>query len=570
MRARIALVAAVAGLTSTSAASACTIAPLGIPGPTSPAYTLRAPVALQGELRQVAHIVRQAFTIWPPATGLGTFPRGPRPFPVVLVAPGEIPGLNGQYGMCGGRRAVAVAGGLPIARRARIMVHELFHAFQAALDGDGPDYWWAEATADWASWTLTSGIEDEGPERDAVDAALLQHPDLPMDEFSPGSQHPYGAWRFVAFLRDRVRARRMAPFGHLLRDSFRMIGAGRAPTTAVRRALRDASDLDLDRELGRFWGRRLASRDGMVPGRTDLVPLLAGESKTLRLDATRPLAARLLRVVPSPGVGKVVVRTPPLDLRNSLWVETNEGLNSWTRAGREQVYCLTGTPTGPEQQWQKWKAAFTRGELAPPGAPIQVVATAEGCEEPEVPDGSTCRRQAGASCPIDLENLFAAPQFGGRGFHYLDEFSETLGGAFHYHRVEGRHCGPDRYGLWRFLRVSDDYDTVRGGRETLVYEWTVNLTRDGAWNPVTYTNWQTVTLLAPPQPSLPPGFPTLPPLSPPTAADDAAMLARANEEPKGQMSVDEFGTLRSRSGPGGGTANGPNFGSARWPTGPGC
>jgi hypothetical protein len=173
------------------------------------------------------------------------------------------------------------------------LAHEIFHAYLQGVAGRD-DYavsWLDEAAAEWASRTY---FHIAYPSNDDFDQAFLGHPEMPLDTFAGHTdtqrRHPYGAWRFLAYVASQER--RPGPLISLLIQVFQ--AAGRDPTTANATATfidhfpagltvvgRSGGADGFAQALTDFWGLRL-SRFQHPSG----IPVPIQQHHTLRAGAT--------------------------------------------------------------------------------------------------------------------------------------------------------------------------------------------------------------------------------------------------------------------------------------------
>ena len=247
---------------------------------------------------------------------------------------------------------------IPTACLTPIFAHELFHAFQAGVEGHlSRDTWWDEATAAYAE-LLAAPCRDLTERQDI----FLPYPQVPLDVFSsnggddPKRDHAYGVFRFVEWLNAQIGA----PFWDLLRDSFARIGRGEDPTQAVVGA-EEAQGRKLGDDLAAFWASRMRP-DGPGP-RTEGNARLIGVAHRDRLVIhTDRLAAKIVRFHLKPAVRQVRIKAPRPASEGHVWVETpRDGPFDWTAAGGEADFCVGDAPNGYARWPGEFALAFTTG-----------------------------------------------------------------------------------------------------------------------------------------------------------------------------------------------------------------
>ena len=263
---------------------------------------------------------------------------------------------------------------------ATALAHETFHAFAHGVTGVIRADWWAEATAAWAE-TL---VAPNAAQIQGEDAAFLSRPEVPLDDFSPRSLHPYGAFRFVQWTAfEEVLAGR-SPWT-LVVGAFRREAAGEAAIDAVvnefeARRIDAAFTGTFGESLANFWGQALFAspdptgefatgtpRPWAAPAAPQHDLGSIGSSLTWTPHA-QPLAAELVRAAVTPSCMRITLRSIDPEAFAYVWEGNHNGTGNvlmiFAQPGPTGFPFTTFTYTGT------MRAAFVNGGVTPAGASI--------------------------------------------------------------------------------------------------------------------------------------------------------------------------------------------------------
>ncbi|MCL8024844.1 MXAN_6640 family putative metalloprotease [Nocardioides bruguierae] len=163
------------------------------------------------------------------------------------------PQVGGGYCVLDDDFARAEYGAAPAETLRVTAAHEFFHAVQFAYDYT-EDAWFMESTATWMEEVVADKVDDN---RQYLRAGQVRHPELPLDESTPGSLAVYGQWAFWQHVQDEANAA-------VVRRAWRQAGAyaGAGQTFSIRATTRALAP---ERGFVRAYARFAA--DNLTPGR---------------------------------------------------------------------------------------------------------------------------------------------------------------------------------------------------------------------------------------------------------------------------------------------------------------